>query len=249
MDAVAATALAKQIAIRHREPGHLRLVLPTALLPAAADLIAALRRQSGVYRVEQDDERLSIRYQALACSEREVARALKNGVLALPADAVIVDNAAAPAGSATADAAPPPDLAALAGAVGRQLVPALTATGRALIDLVQGRTPAAVPATAAPSAAPEQAGTGTDEATGAAGTASAGDLGQRLQALLQGALTERAAINFCNDILAFYLIKVHWDLIIGRWLKDPMKFRNAWLTVFYLVFLLIRYRKLQAARS
>jgi hypothetical protein len=36
---------------------------------------------------------------------------------------------------------------------------------------------------------------------------------------------------------------VHWELISKRWLQDPVKYANAWLSVFYLVFLLIRYRK------
>ena len=70
-----------------------------------------------------------------------------------------------------------------------------------------------------------------------------GSLAARLQPVIASALTEKAAINFVNDIVAFYLIKVHWELISQRWLKDPLKFRNAWLTTFYFVFLLVRYRK------
>jgi hypothetical protein len=50
-------------------------------------------------------------------------------------------------------------------------------------------------------------------------------------------------INFLNDLVAFYLIKVHWNLILQQWLKQPFKYRNAWLTVFYLTFLMVRYRK------
>lgn len=65
----------------------------------------------------------------------------------------------------------------------------------------------------------------------------------RLQPVLESALTEKAMTNFFNDILAFYLIKVHWDLITKRWLQNPVAHANAWLAVFYLVFLLIRYRK------
>ena len=56
-------------------------------------------------------------------------------------------------------------------------------------------------------------------------------------------LDEKAIINFLNDLLAFYLIRVHWDLITQRWLREPLKFRYAWLTIFYPVFLLVRYRK------
>jgi hypothetical protein len=42
---------------------------------------------------------------------------------------------------------------------------------------------------------------------------------------------------------------VHWELISQRWLKDPVKHTNAWLTVFYLMFLLVRYRKSIAAEA
>ncbi|WP_131111499.1 hypothetical protein [Sulfuricystis thermophila] len=78
-----------------------------------------------------------------------------------------------------------------------------------------------------------------------------GDLRERLIAaaparfrpLVENATTEKALTNFTNDIVAFYLIKVHWDLITKYWIKDPVKYANAWLTVFYLVFLLVRYRK------
>ena len=70
----------------------------------------------------------------------------------------------------------------------------------------------------------------------------------RVQPVLESALTEKAIINFLNDLLAFYLIRVHWDLITQRWLREPLKFRNAWLTIFYLVFLLVRYRKAVARK-
>jgi hypothetical protein len=70
----------------------------------------------------------------------------------------------------------------------------------------------------------------------------------RVQPVLESALTEKAITNFLNDLLAFYLIRVHWDLITQRWLREPLKYRNAWLTVFYLVFLLVRYRKAVAKK-
>lgn len=72
-----------------------------------------------------------------------------------------------------------------------------------------------------------------------------GSLQARFQPLLESALTEKAIVNFFNDIVAFYLIKTHWDLITKRWLQNPIAHSNAWLTVFYLVFLLVRYRKSQ----
>jgi hypothetical protein len=75
-----------------------------------------------------------------------------------------------------------------------------------------------------------------------------GSLQAKLQPVVASALTEKAIINFLNDLVAFYLIKAHWDLISQRWLKEPLKYRNAWATVFYFVFLLVRYRK-QAAKK
>lgn len=66
---------------------------------------------------------------------------------------------------------------------------------------------------------------------------------ERFRPLVESATTEKAVTNFFNDIVAFYLIKTHWDLIVKYWIRDPVKFGNAWLTVFYLVFLLVRYRK------
>ena len=70
-----------------------------------------------------------------------------------------------------------------------------------------------------------------------------GTLRARFQHMLESALTEKAVTNFFNDIVAFYLIKVHWELISKRWLHNPAAHSNAWLTTFYLIFLLIRYRK------
>lgn len=65
---------------------------------------------------------------------------------------------------------------------------------------------------------------------------------------MQGIFSERAILGFMNDLVTFYLIKVHWDLITQKWLKSPIKYRNAWLSTFYLVFLLVRSRK-QAAKK
>ena len=63
------------------------------------------------------------------------------------------------------------------------------------------------------------------------------------QPMLQNVFSEKAVINFFNDIVVFYLIKMHWEIITQKWLKSPLKYRNAWLSTFYLVFLLVRYRK------
>ncbi|MDE2118348.1 MAG: hypothetical protein KGJ19_07120 [Betaproteobacteria bacterium] len=68
------------------------------------------------------------------------------------------------------------------------------------------------------------------------------------KSMLQGMLSEKSVINFTNDVVVFYLVKTHWELINQKWLKQPLKYRNAWLTTFYLVFLLVRYRKQSAKK-
>lgn len=60
---------------------------------------------------------------------------------------------------------------------------------------------------------------------------------------LLGDNPEKALVGFINDTVTFYLIKVHWDLILGKWLKSPLKHKYEWLTVFYFVYLLVRSRK------
>lgn len=66
--------------------------------------------------------------------------------------------------------------------------------------------------------------------------------------VLQNILSEKSAINFLNDVVAFYLVKQHWEMVTQKWLRQPLKYRNAWLTTFYLVFLLVRYRKQSAKK-
>jgi hypothetical protein len=53
---------------------------------------------------------------------------------------------------------------------------------------------------------------------------------------------EKAAIDFFNDVLVLYLIKTHWPLITQQWLPKPFKHRYDWLSVFYLMYLLMRSR-------
>ncbi len=56
-------------------------------------------------------------------------------------------------------------------------------------------------------------------------------------------------IHFLNDLVAFYLIRIHWGRITRQWLPNPWSYRYEWLTMAYLTFLLVRYRKTSAARS
>ncbi|MGR8934652.1 MAG: hypothetical protein ACU837_09725 [Gammaproteobacteria bacterium] len=53
---------------------------------------------------------------------------------------------------------------------------------------------------------------------------------------------EKAVIDFLNDILVLFLIKLHWDHITKEWIPKPIKYRYEWLAVFYMLFLLMRSR-------
>jgi hypothetical protein len=54
---------------------------------------------------------------------------------------------------------------------------------------------------------------------------------------------EKAAIDFFNDILVLFLIKLHWEDITQKWLIKPFKYRYEWMALFYMFFLLVRSRK------
>ena len=53
---------------------------------------------------------------------------------------------------------------------------------------------------------------------------------------------EKAVIDFFNDVLVLYLIKTHWPLITQQWLAKPFRHRYEWLSVFYMMYLLMRSR-------
>ena len=54
---------------------------------------------------------------------------------------------------------------------------------------------------------------------------------------------EKAMIDFLNDILVLFLIRLHWDHITKLWLLNPFKYRYEWLATLYMFFLLIRSRR------
>jgi hypothetical protein len=54
---------------------------------------------------------------------------------------------------------------------------------------------------------------------------------------------EKAVIDFFNDVLVLFLIRLHWDHITKEWIPHPLKYRNEWAAVFYMLFLLMRSRK------
>jgi hypothetical protein len=54
---------------------------------------------------------------------------------------------------------------------------------------------------------------------------------------------EKTIIDFLNDILVLFLIKLHWNEITQNWLVKPLKYRYEWMALFYMFFLLVRSRK------
>lgn len=54
---------------------------------------------------------------------------------------------------------------------------------------------------------------------------------------------EKAVIDFLNDILVLFLIKLHWQHITQQWIVKPFKYRYEWMAVFYMFYLLLRSRK------
>ncbi len=54
---------------------------------------------------------------------------------------------------------------------------------------------------------------------------------------------EKAVIDFLNDILVIFLIRLHWNNITQHWLVRPLAHRYEWMALFYMFFLLVRSRK------
>ena len=54
---------------------------------------------------------------------------------------------------------------------------------------------------------------------------------------------EKTIIDYLNDILVLFLIRLHWSDITQNWLLKPLKYRYEWMALFYMFFLLVRSRK------
>ncbi len=54
---------------------------------------------------------------------------------------------------------------------------------------------------------------------------------------------EKAIIDFFNDVLVLYLIKLHWSRITQEWIPRPFAHRYEWTAVLYMFYLLIRSRR------
>ena len=203
-----AESWARQIVVRHREPGHLRFQLPAELCegPRAEALEAGLAGTAGIYRATlyRAEQKLSLRYDPHQANEREVVLALRALLDHLPGPLV---QALKPAGEQLGQTLHETRVKIEHGARRK-----LAQFRLALMKLRQAQ--------------PRE-----------------GSLQARLQPVIANALTEKAVLNFLNDLLAFYLIKVHWELITKRWMRDPIRHADTWLAIFYLIYLLVRYRK------
>lgn len=85
-----------------------------------------------------------------------------------------------------------------------------------------------------------------EKITAAKETAQAAKVIGKLSSKGPGALfkdPEKAVIDFLNDILILYLIKIHWNRITTQWLVKPLVHRYEWMATFYLFFLLVRSRR------
>jgi len=215
MSAPSVNPVSRQILVLHKSAGHVRFALPATLAnPGSAAVIeAALLRIPGVRLV-----RIDVGTGKMGVHYDPIACSLRQLALVLKGSLEEATAAARPAASAAPSAAG-------VGAIGRQLAQGMKQAEALARRLVQGvETRLAPRQTAAASVAP-------------------GKLTPLRRAFNPSLLNEKAVINFANDIVAFYLIRVHWNLITQQWIKAPLQHGSAWLTVFYLTFLLVRYRK------
>ena len=178
--------LAKLIQVIHREPGFLRLELPAELCGAGATtaIEQGMLKLSGLQSaaVDRNWQRISLRYDAAACSTPQVARHLFGLLDGLPlSEAATDEDSASPSTNASASAASSTDAGfSRSGPLGQQ------AAGMLKPVLAKARQLLAPP-----------------------DNAPADSLHRKLQPVLASALTEKAIINFFNDMVAFYLIKAH----------------------------------------
>jgi hypothetical protein len=207
--------ISRQILVLHKSAGHVRFALPAALAnPGSAAVIeAALLRIPGVRLVKLDQGTAK-----LGIHYDPIACSLRQLALVLKGS---LDTAAA----AAQPTAPGKPATSRVGELRQQLAGGL----KQAETLARGFLRSLQTQPAAPQAA--------------AANATSGKLAPLRRAFNPSLLNERSVVNFANDIVAFYLIRVHWNLITQHWIKAPLQHGSAWLTVFYLTFLLVRYRK------
>jgi copper chaperone CopZ len=207
--------VSRQILVLHKSAGHVRFALPATLAnPGSAAVIeAALLRIPGVRLVQID-----VDTGKMGVHYDPIACSLRQLALVLKGSLDAAAAAAQPAASGK------PATSGV-GEIGRQFAQGVRqaeSLARRFVQRVEAQL------------APRQP---------AAASETPGKLAPLRRAFNPSLLNERSVVNFANDIVAFYLIRVHWNLITQHWIKAPLQHGNAWLTVFYLTFLLVRYRK------
>jgi hypothetical protein len=215
MNAPSGKSISCQILVLHKSAGHVRFALPEALAnPGSAAVIeAALLCIPGVRLVRIDPGTGK-----MGVHYDPIACSLRQLALVLKGSLDVAAASAQPA-------APEKPATSGVGELGQQLARGLKQAetlARGFLRSLQTQ-PVAPQATTT--------------------TANPGKLAPLRRAFNPTLLNERSVVNFANDIVAFYLIRVHWNLITQHWIKAPLQHGSAWLTVFYLTFLLVRYRK------
>ncbi|MCK7500029.1 MAG: hypothetical protein MZW92_64060 [Comamonadaceae bacterium] len=210
-------SLERQILLRHRSEGHVRFSVPPAL--ARTRPWQLIRRRllelDGVYRVDcfPTAHKLAIRYQSVACSLGRGGAAAARGGARSRRHRVLP---AEPQQPFRAHRSRPSSAA---------------------------RAAASTPCAGCRPKAARCARGPTSGGAKAIGFTHYAKARVESDSRLPKGLDERTVINFLNDIAALYLVKIHWDLITKRWTQALFTYRYEWLTVFYLVFLLVRSRK------
>ena len=58
-----------------------------------------------------------------------------------------------------------------------------------------------------------------------------------------GPIKESTVVEFFNDVLVLFLIKLHWHMITQHWLREPWRYRYEWMAAIYMIYLLVRSRR------
>lgn len=222
---------ARRVFVLAKADDYLRLALPAAFgNPGSARVIeAALLALPGVRGAVLDlrGARLSVHFDPLASSHRQVALVLKGALDA----ALAAASASGGADRAASSTSIPP--------AGDWPARAEAWRGRALQWLRYANEKALAASHAMQAQLLKPQGDIVLPTVPAGGSA----LSPWRKVFNPALVNERAVINFANDVLAFYLIRVHWNRITQQWLRFPGHHADVWLAVFYLTFLLVRYRK------
>ncbi len=214
MNTPSGKSISRQVLVLHKSAGHVRFALPATLAnPGSAAVIEAALLRIPGVRLVRIDPATG----KMGVHYDPIACNLRQLALVLKGSLDAATAAAQPAASGAPSSG--------VGEIGQQL-----ARGAKQAETLARRL---LQRTQAQFAPPQPADTGETP----------GKLTPLRRAFDPALLNEKAVINFANDIVAFYLIRIHWNLITQHWIKSPLRHADAWLTVFYLTFLLVRYRK------